>query len=341
MSAGDALRRQAGTPSLPKLAAQVLRAIAKDAAPLDALRADALGALQRREADRDAALAVLDAARLALDDAETPSPQGCREAELSGETGPNDGGVATAAQIRAAKASVTRAAKALEITQGRVRLAASELARLDAMLDQLPAIVVARLVDAHVQAAKIAKGVAAEAAVLDAAVPAAPREKPTAERARRSAVRGVTAEGAVLLTDELPDSLARMVRAGSLSAHEAAGAAAWRADWLALESSGVRTTSFVERVQGGQGWSEHAAMRPIELRERFEAAERALPAEVLEVCRAVILSEVALDRAPGVPAMYAAGSVNRRCAAAAFVLAGSRRLSRVYRLTRAPGTVSA
>lgn len=341
MSAGDALRRQARAPSLPKLVVNVLRAIAKDGAALDVLRADALGAVQRREADRDAALAVLDAARLALEDiqqagAETQSSSGSAGSALSEQAG-HDGPPSAAS----AKAAVTRARRALEQKQARLRLASQELARLDALLKDLPEAVVAKLASAHVEATKIAKAAMLEADVLDAAVPDAPRDRPTAERARRSAVRAVTPEGAIVLTDELPDSLARMVRAGSLTPWEAAGAASWRADWLALNASGVRTTSFVERVQGGQGWSEHAAMRPVAVRERFEAGERALPAEVLEVCRAVILHETSLDRAPGVPAIYAGGSAPRRAAAGAFVVAGSRRLARAYRISRAFGTLTA
>lgn len=290
MSAVQRLKAQA--PHLAKLVRAAVAQIAREGGALHADLEIAIGVHAKAEADRTEALAALERVR------------------------------AEAGTARA----IAGAERAFQASCKRVVSSGEAVARHRAQLDGLEARVLDALADRHAQALAAAEAEVGEVAGM----PYTPRAKPTSEHAGHAVVVGVTEAGAVVLSDALPDVIRRMHRAGSLTGAEAAAAGQWRADWLACAGD-VPTQSWRERVGGGglSGGAEHRATVSVAAKMRFDDADRALPAEVAEVCRAVILQGVPLDRAPGAPAIYR--SVMRKGAASVLIAIGCRRLERVYR----------
>lgn len=141
--------------------------------------------------------------------------------------------------------------------------------------------------------------------------------------AMQLAVRGVVktgAGGSVRLGPDLPDTMRRLLRAGSISHDEAVAASRWRNDWLAGSRRNALTGSYAERVDGGRmqaapGEGAVAAWN------RFVSAEKTLPAGSRTLAQSVILYECVLETAPGLGERYANKAARRAANAAILALA--------------------
>lgn len=156
------------------------------------------------------------------------------------------------------------------------------------------------------------------------------RDGPTRERLGKSASVRVTREGAAKVLGDVPETLLRMRRAGSISDQDLKAASRYAGDYRFGLARGAMTANYDPVTSGGGG---RAAGEVVDDKlaayERWRAAADAMPLEFRTVVDAVVLQDVTLANAPGAGAAHE-GETNRRAASGTLLICGLKRLTAFY-----------
>jgi len=142
-----------------------------------------------------------------------------------------------------------------------------------------------------------------------------PRAKPEMDRVKHSrnwrAGDGVT----VKLSPSLPSSILRMYKARTLTAAQCRAAEIFIADHDQGYGSGIATTQFKERVQGGGIAGDHVSASVIDARARHNSARDVMAAKsIMDVVVGVLINGVVLTAAGDYSKRYSRAESRRTCA---------------------------